>query len=223
LLEKGYSINVGNEGGFAPFVSSNEEALSLIVQMVEQSGYKLEDEIMFGFDAASSEFYNESTQTYTLKKDGAIFSRNQMVDWVVNLSKKYPTMFFEDMLSEDDWEGWQMLMQKVGDTIRIVGDDLLVTNVHRIEEGIQKKACNTLLVKMNQIGTLTQTLEAMKKSTSAGWWNVVSHRSGETEDVTIAHLAVGTGCGWIKAGAPSRGERTAKYNELVRISEKVER
>lgn len=222
LMDKGYSTNVGHEGGFAPEVSSNEEAQHLIVQMVEQAGYKLEDDIMFGFDAASSQFYNNSTQTYTLKRDGAIFSRNQMVDWIVGFSKRYPVKFFEDMLAEDDWQGWQMLMEKIDTGVGIVGDDLLVTSVKRIEEAIQKKACNSLIVKMNQIGTLTETLNAMKKAQEAGWTSIVSHRSAETEDVTIAHLAVGTGCGWIKCGAPARGERTAKYNELTRIAEKVE-
>jgi enolase len=219
LKENGYSTNVGNEGGFAPDLKSNDEALQLIVQAIEKSGYKLGEDILLGFDAAATEFLNTQTGNYELKRDNKILSKSQMVDFVVNLSLKYPVASFEDMLSEDDWESWKDLTNRVGDKIQIVGDDLLVTNVKRVEKAIAEKACNALLVKFNQIGTLTETLEAMKLSESAGWKNVVSHRSGETEDVTIAHLVVGTGCGQIKSGAPSRGERTAKYNELIRIEE----
>lgn len=214
-----YSTNVGNEGGFAPDVKSNDEALQLMVQAIEKSGYKLGEDVLFGFDAASTEFYNAETGNYELKRDNKVLSKKEMVDYVVEISNKYPVASFEDMLSEDDWEGWKDLTNRVGDKIQIVGDDLLVTNVKRIEKAIQEKACNALLVKLNQIGSLTETLAAMKMSEDAGWKNVVSHRSGETEDVTIAHLVVGTGCGQIKSGAPSRGERTAKYNELIRIEE----
>jgi enolase len=214
-----YSTNVGNEGGFAPDVKSNDEALQLMVQAIEKSGYKLGEDVLFGFDAAASEFFNKDTGKYELKRDDKILSNTEMVDYVVEISNKYPVASFEDMLSEDDWEGWKDLTSRVGDKIQIVGDDLLVTNVKRIEKAFEEKACNALLVKLNQIGSLTETLAAMRMSEDAGWKNVVSHRSGETEDVTIAHLVVGTGCGQIKSGAPSRGERTAKYNELIRIEE----
>jgi len=214
-----YSTNVGNEGGFAPDLKSNEEALQLIVQAVEKSGYKLGEDVLLGFDAAATEFLNTETGNYELKRDNKTLSKSEMVDFVVELSNKYPVASFEDMLSEDDWESWIDLTNRVGDKIQIVGDDLLVTNVKRVERAISEKACNALLVKLNQIGSLTETLAAMKLSESAGWKNVVSHRSGETEDVTISHLVVGTGCGQLKSGAPSRGERTAKYNELIRIEE----
>lgn len=223
IKAKGYSTNVGNEGGFAPEVKSNTEALDLIVAAIEKAGYSLGDEVMIGFDAAATEFYNTTTGNYELKKDKQTLTPDQMVDWVINLSQKYPVASFEDMLAEDDWTTWSKLTEKVGNKIQIVGDDLLVTNKKRIAEAINKKSCNALLVKLNQIGTLTETLEAMKTSEQAGWKNVVSHRSGETEDVTISHLVVGTGAGQIKTGAPSRSERTAKYNELTRIAEKLEK
>ncbi|NCN45545.1 MAG: phosphopyruvate hydratase [Candidatus Pacebacteria bacterium CG10_big_fil_rev_8_21_14_0_10_36_11] len=223
LKKKGYSVNVGNEGGFAPAVKSNTEALDLIVEAIEKAGYSLGDEVMIGFDAAATEFYNAENQRYELKKDGDILTSEQMVDWVIDLSKKYPVASFEDMLAEDDWAGWTNLTNKVGKQIQIVGDDLLVTNTQRIDRAITEKACNALLVKVNQIGSLTETLQAMRTSENAGWKNVVSHRSGETEDVTISHLVVGTGAGQIKTGAPSRGERTAKYNELIRIAERLEK
>lgn len=223
LKGKGYSTNVGNEGGFAPAVKSNTEALDLIVEAVDKAGYSLGDEVMIGFDAAATEFFNEETGNYELKKDKKTLTPEEMVEWIVDLSKKYPVTSFEDMLAEDDWASWTALTERVGDKIQNVGDDLLVTNKKRINEAIEKKACNALLVKLNQIGTLTETLEAMKTSENAGWNNVVSHRSGETEDVTISHLVVGTGAGQIKTGAPSRSERTAKYNELTRIAERLEK
>ena len=222
LKNKGYSTNVGNEGGFAPAVGSNTEALDLIVEAIDKAGYSLGDEIMIGFDAAATEFYNQETGNYELKKDKKTLTPDEMVEWVIDLSRKYPVASFEDMLAEDDWASWTSLTQKVGDKIQNVGDDLLVTNTTRIKEAIEKRACNALLVKLNQIGTLTETLQAMRMSEDAGWKNVVSHRSGETEDVTISHLVVGTNAGQIKTGAPSRGERTAKYNELTRIAEKLE-
>ena len=219
LNEKGYSINVGNEGGFAPGLASNKEALELMVKAVETAGYILGTDVKFGFDAAASEFYNNETQKYELKRDKRILSKEEMLDYVIDISNKFPVESLEDMFDEDDWESWTKLTERVGDKIQIVGDDLLVTNAKRVQKGIDAKACNAMIVKMNQIGTITETLSAMKLSASAGWKNVVAHRSGETEDVTIAHLAVGTGCGQIKTGAPSRGERTAKYNELLRIEE----
>ena len=222
LKEKGYSINVGNEGGFAPAVKSNREAIELIAQAVKLAGYQFGTDVTLGFDAAASEFYNATTQRYELKRDNQSLSTEAMIDWIAELADQYPVELMEDMLAEDDWLGWQALTAKLGDKQQIVGDDLLVTNPLRIQQAIKQQACNSLLVKLNQIGTLSETLQAMKMAKEAGWSNVVSHRSGETEDVTIAHLAVGTGCGWIKTGSVSRGERTAKYNELTRIAEKLE-
>ena len=221
LEAKGYSTNVGNEGGFAPQVQSNQEAIDLILLAIEKAGYKLGEDVKLGFDAAASEFFNKETKMYDLKRDGTSLTSSEMVDWTLQLTKAYPVISLEDMLAEDDWQGWSELTNKVDSSVQVVGDDLLVTNVKRIQQAIEQKACNALLVKVNQIGTLTEALEAMKMSQNAGWNNVVSHRSGETEDVTIAHIAVGTGCGQIKTGAPSRGERTAKYNELLRIEERV--
>lgn len=223
LKEKKLSTNVGNEGGFAPDIASNQMALDILVEAIEKAGYKLGDDIRFGFDAAASEFYNPEQAKYQLKRDNLELTTSEMVEWVVGLSNKYPVESFEDMLAESDWQGWTELTAKVGDKIQIVGDDLLVTNVKFIEKAIELKAANALLVKVNQIGSLTEALAAMKLAQSNNWGNVVSHRSGETEDVTIAHIAVGTGCGQLKTGAPSRGERTAKYNELTRIAEKIER
>lgn len=219
LKSKGYSINVGNEGGYAPALKSNQEALDLIVEAIETSGYKLGEEVSVGFDAAATEFYNEETGMYELKRDNKVLTKDEMIDWVVELSKKYPVVSYEDMLAEDDWESWVKLTVRIGSTIQNVGDDLLVTNVERVAKAIEMKACNALLVKLNQIGSLTETLAAMKMAEAAGWNNVVSHRSGETEDVTIAHVVVGTGAGQIKTGAPSRSERVCKYNELIRIEE----
>ncbi len=219
LKSKGYSINVGNEGGYAPALKSNQEALDLIVEAIETSGYKLGEEVSVGFDAAATEFYNEETGMYELKRDNKVLTKDEMIDWVVELSKKYPVVSYEDMLAEDDWESWVKLTARIGSTIQNVGDDLLVTNVERVAKAIEMKACNALLVKLNQIGSLTETLAAMKMAEAAGWNNVVSHRSGETEDVTIAHVVVGTGAGQIKTGAPSRSERVCKYNELIRIEE----
>ena len=219
LKSKGYSINVGNEGGYAPALKSNQEALDLIVEAIETSGYKLGEEVSVGFDAAATEFYNEETGMYELKRDNKVLTKDEMIDWVVELSKKYPVVSYEDMLAEDDWESWVKLTARIGSTIQNVGDDLLVTNVERVAKAIEMKACNALLVKLNQIGSLTETLAAMKMAEAAGWNNVVYHRSGETEDVTIAHVVVGTGDGQIKTGAPSRSERVCKYNELIRIEE----
>ncbi len=223
LKKKGYSTNVGNEGGFAPLLQSNQEALELIAEAVEKSGYRLGEDICIGFDAAASEFYNAEKGVYELKRDKVTKTSEEMVEWAVELMKKFPVISFEDFLSEDDWKGWTLLTEKVQQQAQVVGDDLLVTNVKRIEQAIDKKSCNALLVKVNQIGTLTESLAAMRMAENAGWKNVVSHRSGETEDVTISHLVVGTGAGQLKTGAPGRGERTAKYNELIRIAEEVER
>lgn len=219
LVKKNLSTNVGNEGGFAPGFSSNTQAFDTMLEAVSESGYEAGRDISFAVDVAASEFFSEGR--YTLKRESRSLSP---IEWTAELKSwvsKYPIISIEDPFSEDDWNSWVSFNSEMGDQLQIVGDDLLVTNVKRIEEAISKKACNTLLVKPNQIGTLTETLSAMKLSANAGWGNVVSHRSGETEDVIISHIAVGTGCGQIKSGAPSRGERTAKFNELLRIEEKI--
>ncbi len=221
LLQKGLNTNVGNEGGFAPEVRSNLEAFELITTAVTSSGYSLGEDVTLALDVAASEFYDDEKKIYHLKKDNLELTTEQMVDWLVKLQKDLPITSIEDGLSQDDIDGWSRFTDLSGGSIEIVGDDFLVTNVKRVELAIEKKACNSLLVKVNQIGSLTETIAAMEISKKAGWSNIVSHRSGETEDTFISHLAVGSGCGNIKTGAPSRGERTAKYNELIRISEKL--
>lgn len=221
LKEQGLSINVGNEGGFAPGFKNNEDALNQIQLAVEKAGYKVGEDVFFALDVAASEFYNAENGNYKLKTEGKELAKEE---WLLKLESwvnTYPFFSIEDPFAEDDWGMWEKFTAKFADKIQIVGDDLLVTNVKRIEKAIPQKTCNALLVKVNQIGTLTETLSAMKMSQSAGWNNIVSHRSGETEDTTISHIAVGTGCGQIKTGAPSRSERTAKFNELLRISELI--
>lgn len=219
IAARGFSVNVGNEGGYAPALNSNEEAFELILEAIGKAGYTtgLDGDFMLGIDAAASEFYKENV--YNLKRDGTQKNSEEMQAWIVGLTEKYPLLSLEDCLGESDWSGWASLTSKIGRTHQIVGDDLLVTNPKYVEKAIAQKSCNSLLVKLNQIGTVTETLHAMKLAKDAGWSNVPSHRSGETEDVFLAHLAVGTGAGQIKTGAPSRGERTAKYNELLRIEE----
>ncbi len=221
LKDKGMSTNVGNEGGFAPGFANNEEAFANISQAIEKAGYRLGEDVVFALDVASTEFYDASKSVYTLKTENRELSGDEWLDTLVSWVNKYPFASIEDPFAEDDWENWSKFTEKVGDKIQIVGDDLLVTNAKRVEKAISTKACNALLVKVNQIGTFTETLAAMKLGQDAGWNNVLSHRSGETEDVTISHIAVGTACGQIKTGAPSRGERTAKYNELLRIEENL--
>ncbi len=224
IKAKGLSTNVGNEGGFAPALDSNKEALDLVVEAVEKAGYGVGDDIKFGFDAAATEFYDEEKELYVLKKEGEELTSEEFNDWLIKeIYEQYPIESFEDMQAEDDWDAWVDFTERIGDEVQIVGDDLLVTNPERIKTGIEKKACNALLVKLNQIGSLTEALESMRVSEDAGWNNVVSHRSGETEDVTISHLVVGTGAGQLKTGAPSRTDRTSKYNELTRIAEEVEK
>ena len=219
IKSKGLSTNVGNEGGYAPSLGSNQEAIDLIVEAIEKAGYKLGEDFKLGFDAAASEFYNPETKNYDLKRDKKTLTNMEMVAWAKELCEKYPFESIEDWFFEDDFDGWRELTKEIGGKVQLVGDDLLVTNVKRIETAIEQKLCNALLVKMNQIGSLTETLEAMKMAEKAGWKNVVSHRSGETEDVTLAHVVVGTGAGQIKCGAPARSDRNAKYNELLRIEE----
>jgi enolase len=219
LNSKGFSTNVGNEGGFAPDVSSNLEALELIIEAIGKTKYELGKDVMLGFDVAASEFYDSESKSYKFGTDQTEMNSAEMVRWATKLIDEYPVASIEDPFAEDDWKAWKDFTAANSEKVQIVGDDLLVTNTDRIEKAIKEESCNSLLVKVNQIGTLTETLEAMGMSKKAGWSNVVSHRSGETEDVTISHIAVGTGCGQIKTGAPSRGERTAKYNELIRIAE----
>lgn len=223
LKEKGLSTNVGNEGGFAPEVESNEAALDLIMQAIEGAGYEPGKEIGLGMDIAASEFYienkpGEEDDEYNLARDKRKLPVGEWLELIGTWMRKYPIISIEDPVSEDAWNSWHnFLMNQQHNLEQVVGDDLLVTNVDRIQKAIDMKACNALLVKPNQIGSLSETLAAMQLSKDAGWKNIMSHRSGETEDVTIAHLAVGTACGQIKSGAPSRSERTAKFNELLRI------
>ena len=215
LQDKGLNTNVGDEGGFAPSLSSNKEAVELILLAIEKAGYRPGEECFIALDPAASEFYSQGK--YTLKREGVSLTSGEMVDYYVNWAASYPIISIEDGMSEDDWEGWQLLTKKLGDRVQLVGDDLYVTNVERLSRGISLKASNSILIKLNQIGTLTETMAAIKMAKEAGWTAVISHRSGETEDTTIADLAVAQATGQIKAGAPCRSERTAKYNRLLKI------
>jgi enolase len=221
LKDQGKSTNVGNEGGFAPGFANNEDAFDTIKLAIEKAGYELGKDIFFALDIASTEFYNADKGTYTLKTENRELTAEEWLETVISWTEKYPFISIEDPFAEDDWASWAKFTARVGAKIQVVGDDLLVTNTKRVERAIAEKSCNALLVKVNQIGTLTETFNAMKMGEKNGWNNVLSHRSGETEDVTISHIAVGTGCGQIKTGAPSRGERTAKYNEILRIGELI--
>ncbi len=218
LKEKGYPTTVGDEGGFAPRVKNgNREPLELISEAVKAAGYVLGEDIVFALDLASSEFYVDGK--YELKCEGKSLSSEEMVAWIESLVNEFPIVSVEDGLAENDWAGWTMLHERIGDRIQLVGDDLLVTNVKLLQRAIDEKSANAILIKPNQIGSLSETIDAVKMAQKAGWRTVMSHRSGETEDVTIAHLAVGLGCGQIKTGSLSRTDRVAKYNELMRISE----
>jgi len=219
LQEKGYSTNVGDEGGFAPSLASNRDALELVLAAIEKAGYRPGDDCFLALDAAASEFYRDGA--YVLEREGARLSSTEMVDLLAGWADAYPILSIEDGLAEDDWEGWSLLMNCVGDRVQIVGDDIFTTNPERIRRGIETRASNAVLIKLNQIGTLTETLEAIRMTQDAGWGVVISHRSGETEDTTIADLAVATGAGQIKTGAPARSERVAKYNRLLRIEEEL--
>jgi enolase len=217
LSDKGYGTTVGDEGGFAPRVSANTEALDLIMMAIERAGYKPGEDIMLALDPAASEIYEDGH--YHLKTEGKVLNGPEMVDFLVGLVDRYPIISIEDGLQEDDWSSWQMLVEKVGHRIQIVGDDLLVTNVKRIEKAIELNAVNSLLCKVNQIGTLTESIDAVNLVQRHGWTAVVSHRSGETEDATIADLVVALNAGQIKTGAPARSDRVAKYNQLLRIED----
>jgi enolase len=218
LKDKGYGTNVGDEGGFAPSLGSNEEAIELILQAIEKAGYRAGEDIWIALDPAASEIFEDGV-TYNLKKEGRRLGGSQMVDFYVDWVEKYPIISIEDGLAEDDWPAWTQLTERVGDKVQLVGDDLLVTNVERVEKAIALKACNSLLCKVNQIGSLSEAIEAVRVAHRAGWTAVVSHRSGETEDATIADLAVALNAGQIKTGAPCRSDRVAKYNQLLRIEE----
>ncbi|MDH7489489.1 MAG: phosphopyruvate hydratase [Anaerolineae bacterium] len=219
LAKKGYSTNVGDEGGFAPSLKSNEEAVELILEAIAQAGYRPGDHIYLALDPAASEFYENGK--YHLKKEGRVLSSEQMIAFYEDWVRKYPIVSLEDGLAEDDWDGWRALMERLGRKIQIVGDDLLVTNVERVQRAIRERAANALLCKVNQIGTLTEAMNAVQMAVRAGWTVVVSHRSGETEDTTIADLVVALNTGQIKTGAPCRSERVAKYNQLLRIEEEL--
>jgi enolase len=220
LNSKGHRTLVGDEGGFAPQVKANSEAFDLILEAIEKAGYTPGDQIMLAMDPAASEFYKDGK--YHLTTEGKVLSGEEMVDLWVSWCDKYPIISLEDGLHEDDWDSWTLLMQKLGDRVQIVGDDLLVTNVKRIREGFARKAANSLLCKVNQIGTITESIAAVEMVQRHGWTAVVSHRSGESEDATIADLAVALNAGQIKTGAPARSDRVAKYNQLLRIEEDLD-
>jgi len=220
LQNRGLSTSIGDEGGFAPHLDSNEEALTTIIEAVEKAGYSLGDQIQLALDAAASEFFSDGV--YHLEGEGRKLSGPEMVDYYKGLMQKYPIYSLEDPLHEEDWENWTRLTAALGDKVQIVGDDLLVTSTHFLQRAITEKATNAILIKLNQIGTLTETLDAMEMAHRAGFNCVISHRSGETEDTTIADLAVATNAGQIKTGAPARSERTAKYNQLLRIEEELD-
>lgn len=218
IAQKGYGTTVGDEGGYAPKVTGgNEEALYLISEAVKKAGYELGKDVVLGLDGAASEFLVEGK--YVLAREGKKLTSEEMIAWYGGLQKKYPIVSIEDGLGEDDWAGWKKLTESLGGNTQIIGDDLLVTNVKFLERGIKEKAANAILIKVNQIGTLSETIDAVDMAHSAGWRAVISHRSGETEDTAIAHVAVGLGTGQIKTGSVSRTDRTAKYNELIRIEE----
>jgi enolase len=221
LKNKGYGTNVGDEGGFAPSLGYNAEAIEVILQAIEQAGYKPGEDVFIALDPASSEIYDKEKGTYDLAKEGKQLSGSEMVDFLVDWAGKYPIISIEDGLDEDDWASWTQFTAAVGDRVQVVGDDLLVTNVERIDKAIAEQACNALLCKVNQIGSLSEAIAAVEKSKRAGWTAIVSHRSGETEDSTIADLVVGLNTGQIKTGAPCRSDRVAKYNQLLRIEESL--
>lgn len=219
LSEKGHNTNVGDEGGFAPALASAEEALGFIMQAIEKAGYRPAHDIVLALDVAATEFYREGS--YHLVGEGKVFDADQMVRSYEDLCSRYPIFSIEDGLAEDDWDGWGALTRALGNRIQLVGDDLFVTNVERLQHGIGQNIANSLLVKVNQIGTLSETLEAVELAHRSGYTSILSHRSGETEDNIIADIAVATGCGQIKAGSLSRSDRVAKYNQLLRIEEEL--
>ncbi len=219
LKGRGLATGVGDEGGFAPNLDSNMQALEVIMEAIERTGYTPGEQIALALDPATTELYKDGA--YHLEGEGRVLTSEQMADYWVELCDRFPIVSIEDGMAEEDWAGWELLTQRLGDRVQLVGDDLFVTNVQRLKTGIERKAGNAILIKLNQIGTLSETLAAMDMAARAGFASMVSHRSGETEDVFIADLAVATGCGQIKTGAPSRSERVAKYNQLLRIEERL--
>lgn len=222
MKKKGFSTNVGDEGGFAPNIQSNEEAIETVLTAIQAAGYKTGSQIVIAMDAANSELWNAKKKKYVFhKSDGKEMSSEQLVKYWASWVKQYPIASIEDGMAEDDWAGWKMLTEAVGDKCQLVGDDLFVTNVTRIQTGIDKGIANGLLVKVNQIGTITETINAVTLAQHNGYNTIMSHRSGETEDTTIADLAVALNCGQIKTGSASRTDRIAKYNQLIRIEEQL--
>lgn len=226
LKSKGYSVAVGDEGGFAPNLKSEEEALDVIIEAIQKAGYKPGIEIAIALDVASTEMFNEARKTgkngYLFWKTGIFKTSDEMIEYLESLVRKYPILSIEDGLAEEDWEGWRKLTERIGNKIQLVGDDLFVTNTERLKKGIKNKVANSILIKPNQIGTLTETLDAIEMAQNAGYRVVISHRSGETEDTTIADIAVATNSGQIKTGAPCRTDRVAKYNRLLNIENELE-
>jgi enolase len=221
LKGRGHTTLVGDEGGYAPALKANAEAIEVILEAIGKAGYTAGEQVFIALDPAASELYDEESQTYHLRKEGGKLTSAEMVEFWKGWIDQYPIVSLEDGLAQDDWEGWKLLTRAVGDRVQLVGDDLLVTNPARVRRAIQERACNALLVKVNQIGSLTETIEAVETCHRAGWKAVTSHRSGETEDTTIADLAVALNTGQIKTGAPARSDRVAKYNQLLRIEEEL--
>jgi enolase len=221
LKDKGYSTTVGDEGGFAPALKANSEAVEVVLEAIEKAGYKAGEQVAIALDPAATEFYDKETNEYYLRKEDKRFSTDEMIEFWTSWVDQYPIVSIEDGLAEDDWAGWAALTAAIGDRVQLVGDDLLVTSVPRVQRAINEKACNALLVKVNQIGSLSETIDAVQLCQSNGWKAVTSHRSGETEDATIADLSVALNTGQIKTGAPARSDRMAKYNQLLRIEEQL--
>lgn len=219
LKDKGYATGLGDEGGFAPNLKSNAEAIDVIIEAITKAGYKAGEDMFIAIDAASSEYYKDGK--YVLENEGKTLTSEEMVDFFEDWVNKYPIISIEDGMAEEDWDGWKLLTERLGKKVQLVGDDLFVTNTERLEKGIEIKAANSILIKLNQIGTLTETLNAIEMANRAGYTAVISHRSGETEDTTISDLVVAVNAGQIKTGAPARSERVAKYNQLLRIEEEL--
>jgi enolase len=222
LKQRGYTTLVGDEGGYAPALKTNAEAVEVILEAIQQAGYRPGEQVGIALDPAASELYEEDSGKYNLRREGKTLTSEQMVDFWKSWVEQYPIVSIEDGLAQDDWKGWQLMTRELGDRIQIVGDDLLVTNPVRVRKGIEERAANALLVKLNQIGSLTETIEAVEICHRAGWRAVTSHRSGETEDATISDLVVALNMGQIKTGAPARSDRVAKYNQLLRIEEELD-
>jgi enolase len=221
LKERGYTVLVGDEGGYAPALKANDEAVEVILEAIAKAGYKAGEQVSIALDPAASELYDSAKKRYVLRREGKELTGEQMVAFWKGWVDQYPIVSIEDGLAEDDWESWKLMTKELGERIQLVGDDLLVTNPERVRKAVGEKACNALLVKLNQIGTLTETIDAVELCRSAGWRAVTSHRSGETEDTTVADLAVALNMGQIKTGAPARSDRVAKYNQLLRIESEL--